>query len=103
MEGEKIDALYEAVRNAVVSKGCQAVVSKRVMCPGIEGVENTTHGHDALEMKVAIPYLNKRNLNDAAKYVESVPKTKDALLHMVNTKERMVLNCRIVIFLDKHL
>eukprot|EP00942_MAST-04A_sp_MAST-4A-sp1_P011722 g11722.t1 len=77
VEGEKIDALYEAVRNAVVGKGCQAVVSKRVMCPGIEGVENTTHGHDALEMKFAIPYLNKRNLNDAAKYVESVPKTKD--------------------------
>ena len=31
---------------------------------GIEGVENTTHGHDALEMKFAIPYLNKRNLSD---------------------------------------
>merc|ERR1719478_1042195 len=58
-----IDSLYAAVRKAVVSSGPQAVVVKRPMCPGVEGVEGTCHGHDAVALDKAEMYFTKHKMD----------------------------------------
>lgn len=75
--GEDLDALYAAVRGAVVSEGPRAVVIKRKMCPGIAGVEGSPHGHDAVAVKHAIPHLEKRGYPEAAAYLKTIKPTKD--------------------------
>jgi len=72
-----IEDLYAAIRTAVLAKGPYAVICKRKMCPGIEGVEGSNHGHDAVAVAKAIPYLKARGHTEAVAYLESVEKTKD--------------------------
>ena len=47
------------------------------MCPGIEGVEGSNHGHDAVSVDKAVPYLEARGHTEAVAYLKSVVKTKD--------------------------
>lgn len=77
VQGEQLDALYAAIRGAVVTDGPHAVVCKRPMCPGITGVEGTTHGHDAVAVGNAEKYFAERGLGDADAYVKGVGKTAD--------------------------
>lgn len=69
--------LYKALRTAVTNTGPYAVVVKRKMAPGIDGVEGSNHGHDAVAPKFAIPHLEKRGLQDAADYLKGLTKTAD--------------------------
>ena len=106
VQGEVVDKLYAAVRNAVVSDGPMAVVSKRLMCPGIDGVEGTTHGHDALAIGHAVPYLEQRGLSDAAAYVQATPSTKDPQKEYLGTdgaklSNRNIFGQTLVEILDK--
>jgi hypothetical protein len=68
--GENIDELYAAMRQCVMSKGPSAVIIKRKMCPGIEGVEGECHGHDALAVAKAVNYLNKKGYKEAVAWLE---------------------------------
>jgi len=47
------------------------------MCPGIEGVEGQSNGHDAIAVKLALPYLKARGHHKAIAYLESVKKSSD--------------------------
>lgn len=77
-KGEELDNLYDNVRRAIVAEGPCAVVTKRPMAPGIAGVEGSTHGHDAIAGKMAIPYLAANNRTAAVEYLKSkVKKTSD--------------------------
>lgn len=76
-KGEDLDSLYAAVRKIVVAEGPNAAIVKRAMAPGIHGVEGTTNGHDAVALKYAIPYLEKRGYNGAVNYLKSIKKSKD--------------------------
>jgi len=76
--GEDIDNLYSCVRRSIVSEGPCAVVIKRLMAPGIPGVEGTIHGHDAITGKQAYPYLEASNQPAAIQYLKTkVKKTAD--------------------------
>ena len=77
--GEDLDALYAAMRKVCIGDGPQAVVCKRPMCPGIEGIEGECHGHDAIAVKKAVEYLTKRGYTDAVAWLEGPAKkaTKD--------------------------
>merc|ERR1711988_1532381 len=77
VRGEDIDGLFMAMRQAVVSDGPVAVVIKRKMCPGIEGIEGTTGAHDVIDTASATRYLEARGLSKAAAVLKSAPKTKD--------------------------
>lgn len=78
VQGESgIAGLYKAIRTAVVNSGPYAVVVKRKMAPGIDGVEGSNHGHDAVATKFAIPYLEKKGLTAAADYLKGLTKSKD--------------------------
>lgn len=81
-DGEDIDDLYRRICAAVTAEGPVAIVNKRPMCPGIEGLEGSTHGHDVISVKLALDYLEARNQQAAAdtlKAVEAPKQNKDFL------------------------
>lgn len=77
VQGEDVDALYAQLRAACCSPGVQAVVAKRAMAVGIPGIEGQTHGHDAVAVKYALPYLEARGHLKAVQQLKAITKTKD--------------------------
>ena len=81
-DGEDIDDLYQRICTAVTTDGPVAVVNKRPMCPGIEGLEGSTHGHDVISVKLAVDYLEANNQQasaDLLKTIEAPKQDKDFL------------------------
>lgn len=72
VKGEDLDALYTAVRQAVISSGPRAVVSHRKMAVGIKGLEGEIEGHDVIAVKLAIPYLEARGHTAAIEILKSI-------------------------------
>ena len=65
--GEDIEKLYTAICSAVTHSGPAAVVIKRVMAPGIKGLEGTTHAHDVIPVKIATEYLAERGYDQVSR------------------------------------
>ena len=76
-DGEDIDELYSRMCAAVMGDGPVALVNKRPMCPGIEGVEGTTHGHDVIPVDKAIAYLEKHGQGAAVDFLKNIEKPKN--------------------------
>lgn len=76
-DGEDLDDLYRRICEAVTSEGPVAVVNKRKMCVGIEGLEGTTHGHDVIPLKLAISYLESRGQAQAVDFLKKIEPPKD--------------------------
>jgi len=74
---EGIEVLYQAMRKAITTKGPFAVICKRPMAPKIPVVEGTSHGHDAVAVKHAIPYLEARGHTDAVAQLKAITKSVD--------------------------
>eukprot|EP00401_Gymnodinium_catenatum_P064334 CAMPEP_0117608102 /NCGR_PEP_ID=MMETSP0784-20121206/80637_1 /TAXON_ID=39447 /ORGANISM="" /LENGTH=671 /DNA_ID=CAMNT_0005411369 /DNA_START=57 /DNA_END=2068 /DNA_ORIENTATION=- len=77
VDGEDLDALYAAMRRALLAAGPAAVVVKRKMCPGVSGIEGSCEGHDACAKAHALAYLEARGLAEAAQQLRQVPKSAD--------------------------
>lgn len=73
-EGEDLDGLYARMCKAMTSDGPVALINKRKMCPGIDGLEGSNHGHDVIKTATAIDYLEKRGHADAVAFLKSVEK-----------------------------
>lgn len=73
-QGEDFRELYSRVQNALSTPGPFAVVNRRVMAPGVQGIEGETAGHDAIPVKFAVPYLRERGHEAAAAHLEGVQK-----------------------------
>ncbi|WP_094554392.1 transketolase C-terminal domain-containing protein [Synechococcus sp. 1G10] len=73
-DGEDLDDLYGRLCRAVGTNGPVAVINKRPMAVGIEGLEGTTHGHDVIPVDLAIAYLEQRGQNGAATYLKGIVK-----------------------------
>ena len=67
VNGEDIDALYVAMRETIMAEGPTAVVIKRKMSPGVEGIEGTSAGHDVFPLKKAIDYLSAKGNHSVTK------------------------------------
>jgi transketolase len=76
-DGEDLDDLYRRICEAVTTDGPVALVNKRKMAVGIEGIEGSTHGHDVIPVDKAIAYLEKRGLTEAVRFLKSIPKPKN--------------------------
>ena len=72
--GEDIDDLYRRICEAITTNGPVALINKRKMCVGIEGLEGSTHGHDVIKVDLAISYLESRGQTEAAKYLKEIEK-----------------------------
>lgn len=73
-DGEDLDSLYERMCAAVTADGPIALMNKRKMCPGVEGLEGSAHGHDVIKTAVAIDYLKAHGRDEAAEYLGTVTK-----------------------------
>jgi len=74
-DGEDLDRLYARMCKTVTGTGPQAVINRRKMCPGIEGLEGSNHGHDVIKTATAIKYLEQRGYTAAVDYLKSVTKS----------------------------
>ncbi len=75
-DGEDIDGLYQRICEAINTDGPVAVINKRPMCPGIEGLEGTTHGHDVISVDLALKYLESNNQQAAADMLRTIEAPK---------------------------
>jgi transketolase len=75
-DGEDLDGLYARLCEAVNTPGPIAVINKRPMCVGIEGLEGSNHGHDVISVKLALQYLEQRGYTAAIEYLNSIEKPK---------------------------
>lgn len=73
-DGEDLDSLYTRMCAALATDGPIALINRRKMCPGIEALEGSPHGHDVIKTAVAIEYLETRGRSEAAEYLKSVTK-----------------------------
>jgi transketolase len=64
--GEDLDALFVDLCRMFRDDKPHALIIKRPMAPGIEGVQGSTEAHEALKADVAIHYLEKRGRYGAA-------------------------------------
>ena len=64
--GEDLDALYVDLCRMFRDDNPHALIIKRPMAPGIEGVEGSPEAHEAVKADVAIRYLEKRGRYGAA-------------------------------------
>jgi len=75
-DGEDLEALFKRFRKAMNTEGPVALVNRRVMAPGVPGIEGSTKGHDVIKADAAIQYLEARGHNEAVAYLKSVEKPK---------------------------
>lgn len=75
-DGEDIDDLYARICEAINTPGTVAVINKRPMCVGIDGLEGSNHGHDVISVEKAIAYLEKRGLTAAADHLKGIKAPK---------------------------
>lgn len=104
-DGEDIDGLYARICEAVNTPGPIAVVNKRPMSVGIEGLEGSTHGHDVISLKLAVSYLEARGHTAAVEALKSIELMKQPYTYLgIGDKwdaNRSVFGSAVVGVLDK--
>jgi transketolase len=85
VDGENLDALYAGMCKAFTSTGPFALVIKRKMAPGIDGLEGSCHAHDVIKTATAISYLEKRGHTKAVEFLKSVKGDKCPLTYKGST------------------
>jgi len=76
-DGEDLDGLYARICEAIATSGPVAVINHRKMCPGIKGLEGSTHGHDVISVKLALDYLEERGHTAAVAFLNGVVAPKN--------------------------
>lgn len=64
-DGEDLDALFTAIRQAITYQGPAAVVVRRKMAVGVAGIEGLPKGHDVIPVPLAIDYLTAKGHAEA--------------------------------------
>jgi transketolase len=75
--GEDLDSLYANICTAINTPGPVAIVNKRPMAVGIEGIEGSTHGHDVIPVDAALKYLEAKGHTAAVEILKSIEKNKN--------------------------
>jgi transketolase len=91
VQAENIDALYQHMCTALQVDGPVALVCKRAMAPGVEGIEGTTHGHDVFSKDAAVKYFEAKGNAAAVELLNAAPKG-DSRPHYPGTSEDVVAN-----------
>lgn len=73
-DGEELKSLYSRMSAAVTQDGPVALINRRSMCVGIEGLEGSCQGHDVIKTAVAKEYLTGRGHTAAVEYLDAVKK-----------------------------
>ncbi len=75
-DGENLEALFGHLRQALTVDGPAAVLARRKMCIGIEGLEGNPKGHDVISVEAAVHYLTRRGRTEAVEHLEAIDKAK---------------------------
>ena len=81
VNGEDLDALYAAMCKTFTTPGPVALIIKRKMAPGIDGLEGSNNAHESIKPAVAIAYLEKRSQTAAVAYLKSLKPEKSPLTY----------------------
>jgi transketolase len=73
-DGEDLDALYRRLAAAVQAPGPCALVNKRKICVGIEGLEGAAKGHGPIPPAVGGAYLERHGRTEAVKMLSEATK-----------------------------
>jgi transketolase len=103
-DGEDLDSLYARICEAVNIPGPIAIVNKRPMCPGIEGLEGSNRGHEVISVELAKKYLEQHGHSSAIDFLESIEKGKPSYIFLGSSEKfgsnRNVFGETIVELLD---
>ena len=86
-DGEDVDALYGRMQKAFSTDGPVALVNKRVMAPGVPGIEGSHAGHDVIKKEPAIEYLTARGHTEAVEYLNSVKAAKSTAVFLGSSED----------------
>jgi transketolase len=86
-DGEDLDGLYARICEAINTPGPVAIINKRPMSVGIEGIEGSTHGHDVIPVDAALKYLEARGQNAAVEVLKSIEKPKNTYKFMGSSEK----------------
>ena len=75
-DGEDLPALFKRIQSALATQGPVALINKRPMAVGIEGLEGSTKAHDVISVDLAIDYLKAKGRRDSAAILESATTEK---------------------------
>lgn len=73
-QAENIDDLYQHMCTALQVDGPVALICKRLMAPGVPGIEGSTHGHDVFNKDAAVKYFELKGNTAAIEQLNSAPK-----------------------------
>ena len=73
-EGEDFDGLFARMVKAMQTAGPVALVNRRLMAPGVPGIEGNHAGHDVIKKDAAIEYLTAHGQDEAVAYLNGVEK-----------------------------
>ncbi len=77
--GEDMDSLFQRIQKALTTSGPYALVNRRKMAPGVDGIEGLPKGHDVIPVNFAISYLQRNGYDEAVKILQTpLPKQKGA-------------------------
>ncbi len=86
-DGEDLGDLHSRMAAALNTPGPAAVVNRRKMAVGIEGLEGSPQGHDVISVDLAVAYLEKRGQKAAAEALKAIPKPKHTATHRGTSDE----------------
>lgn len=87
-QGEDVETLIKRMIQAVRRPGPVALVNKRVMAPGVPGIEGNHSGHDVIGKDNAIAYFQKRGMPEVVEYLQSVPKLTSSRTYKGSSTEQ---------------
>jgi len=86
-KGEDLETSYAKIKEVLLYKGPMAIINKRSMAPGVEGIEGTPKGHDAVPVDLAVKYLEKKGYNEAVKILQSAEKVKNSRKYLGSSED----------------
>lgn len=81
-DGEDFESLFTRMCKACTTIGPVAVVNRRLMAPGIPGIEGKSAGHDVIKKEFAIEYLTKRGHKEAVAFLNKVEKPSSSATYL---------------------
>jgi len=86
-DAEDFDALYARMQKAVTMNGPVALINRRLMAPGVAGIENSHLGHDVIKKDCAIEYLTKHGHTAAVEFLNTVKADKVSATYQGSSPE----------------
>lgn len=86
-DGEDLAVLYSRIQKALAAKGPVALVNKRLMAVGVEGIEGSPKGHDVIAVNLALDYLKEKGHDAAVQCLENFEVTKEKVTYLGSTPE----------------